>query len=325
MKESVLSKHSMPPFVCWLQDNRYIAHEDIKTTEDGFWFIDKSFASILHDGGIETFPDRNDEILECRYYFDDWYLYALPDGGAHTYGLFKMREQEDDQKIGLSADGDVPGVTISFVAFSSEFLKACLENPVMENRKRLGVEINRVVAYSGQKHHRVLKAYFLRPQALAPYLIAARYVEYIASFSCHGVLNVPDAYLELYRKRGQSRKYARVPDFLDLNNRNAGYTVCDHHKIYISDSNQLTEYEKLAILATHTGNVSFHSFAAEVRYHAMYLVGFAKVRLPFLGSPYASAIRADMSIGDKEFAGPTPYYNLDGRLVIEQMKYHLQP
>ena len=40
------------------------------------------------------------------------------------------------------------------------------------------------------------------------------------------------------------------------------------------------------------------------------------------GSPYASAVRADMSIGDKEFQGPTPYYDLSGKLVSEQVKYH---
>ena len=76
------------------------------------------------------------------------------------------------------------------------------------------------------------------------------------------------------------------------------------------------------ILATHTGNVSVHSFAAEVRYHAMFLTKLMKIRLPMVGAPYASAVRADMSIGDKEFQGPTPYYDLSGKLVQEQEKYH---
>ena len=47
-----------------------------------------------------------------------------------------------------------------------------------------------------------------------------------------------------------------------------------------------------------------------------------KIRLPMAGSPYASAVRADMSIGDKEFQGPTPYYNLYGKHVREQVKHH---
>ena len=68
--------------------------------------------------------------------------------------------------------------------------------------------------------------------------------------------------------------------------------------------------------------IILHSFAAEVRYHAMFLNAPARIRLPIVGSPYASAVRADMSIGDKEFQGPTPYYHLTGRLVLAQMKYH---
>ena len=98
--------------------------------------------------------------------------------------------------------------------------------------------------------------------------------------------------------------------------------VCDHEKIYIQDVKQLTQHEKLAILATHTGNVSYHSFAAEIRYHPMFLTKLMKIRLPLAGSPYASAVRADMSIGDKEFQGPTPYYDLSGKIVCEQVKYH---
>ena len=118
------------------------------------------------------------------------------------------------------------------------------------------------------------------------------------------------------------RSHARVPDFLVQNNRDANRVVCDHENIYIQNVKQLSQYEKLAILATHTGNVSVHSFAAEIRYHAMFLTKLLKIRLPIAGSPYASAVRADMSIGDKEFHGPTPYYDLSGKLVSEQVKYH---
>ena len=82
-----------------------------------------------------------------------------------------------------------------------------------------------------------------------------------------------------------------------------------------------TERERLAILATHTGNTSFFSFAAEVQFHAKFLTWWAKFPVPG-GSPYASAIRADMSIGDAEFAGPTPYYRPDSRIVRKQYHCH---
>ena len=62
------------------------------------------------------------------------------------YGLLKMREQEHDLERGIQADGDTPGVTISFIAFDTGVFISCLENPSAENRKKMGMEINRVVA-----------------------------------------------------------------------------------------------------------------------------------------------------------------------------------
>ena len=312
----------MPSFFQYLSDKKQINSDNVLATKDGFHMIYKSIASILISEGIDTFPDREDQILECRNYFDDWFLFAVPSREAHVYGLLKMREQEHDLEKGIKADGDTPGVTISFIAFDTDILKSCLENPSAENRKKMGMEINRVVAYPKQSHDPALKAYFIRPQADSPYLIADTYVKHISSFNTAGILYVPEAYKKIYQKRAVSAKYGRVPDFLEQNNQDGNRMVCDHDKLYIQDVNHLTQYEKLAILATHTGNVSFHSFAAEVRYHAMFLTKLAKIRLPLAGCPYASAVRADMSIGDKEFQGPTPYYDLSGKLVCEQVEYH---
>ena len=314
--------YKIPTFFKWLDDQKMISKDYIISSNDGFFMITESIYSILISKGIETFPDREDRILECRNYFDDWYLFAVQSREDYGYGLLKMREQEHDLERGIQADGDTPGVTISFIAFDTGILKSCLENPTAENRKKTGMEINRVVAYPKQNHHPALKEYFIRPQAEAPYLVADTYVKHIAAFSSAGTLNVPKVYKDIYLKKSVSGKYARVPDFLDQNNCEAKKIVCDHEKIYIQNVKQLSRYEKLAILATHTGNVSYHSFAAEIRYHAMFLNKLMKIRLPMAVSPYASAARADMSIGDKEFQGPTPYYDLSGTMVLAQMKYH---
>jgi len=303
-------------------DGNLVCMEESLCTKDGFFLLRKPLSAILHSAGIDTFPDREGNTLECRNFFDDWFLFALPDQDGYVYGLLKMREQEYDLEQGIRADGDTPGVTVSFIAFDTDVMVSCLKDPSGDNRKKLGMEVNRTVAYPNQNHHPALKAYFIRPQAEAPYLIAETYVNRIASFSTAGTPNVPKAYTEIFRERGASARYARVPDFLNQNNRDANRVVCDHEKIFIRDRMHLTQYEKLAVLATHTGNVSVHSFAAEIRYHAMFLTNLAKIRLPFAGSPYASAVRADMSIGDKEFQGPTPYYNHNGKMVKEQMKYH---
>ena len=312
----------IPPFFEFLIGENLVKTDDVLYAKDGFFMIYKSISTILISKGIETFPDREGRILECRNYFDDWFLFSLPCREDYVYGLLKMREQEHDLERGIQADGDTPGVTISFIAFDTGVFISCLENPSAENRKKMGMEINRVVAYPKQNHHPALKEYFIRPQAEAPYLLAETYVKHIAAFSSAGTLNVPKAYKEIYLKRSASGKYARVPDFLDQNNCEAKKIVCDHEKIYIQNVKQLSRYEKLAILATHTGNVSYHSFAAEIRYHAMFLNKLMKIRLPMAVSPYASAARADMSIGDKEFQGPTPYYDLSGTMVLAQMKYH---
>ena len=313
---------SMPFLLQKLIGDSIIQPNQVLQTKDGFCLINHSVASILSAKGIDTFLDKEGTVLECSHYFDDWFLYAVSGKSETVYGLVKMREQEFEQERGIQADGDTPGVTVSFIAFDVQVFVDCLENPSSENRRRLGIEINRVVAYPKQNHHPDLKAYFIRPQAEAPYLIAETYVNYIAQFSHAGTLEVPKAYTEIYHKRARSAKYSRIPDFLEQNNHDAGSIICDHQRIYIAEAEKLTEHEKLAIMATHTGNVSVHSFAAEIRYHAMFLNRLANIRLPFIGSPYASAVRADMSIGDKEFQGPTPYYNLSGKLVRDQRKYH---
>ena len=256
--------------------------------------------------------------MDCRLFFDDWYLYAVSDGVDCTYSLFKMREQEYDAKLGLKADGDTPGVTLPFISMHTEILQDCLRDPTPENRIRLNEEINRVVAYRGQRHSEGLKRYFIRTEAQGSYLVAKLYTEYIASLAEHGWISVPERYEQEYKKRGLR---GRVPQFIEENNESANKMVCDNERIYVGDPLHPTEWERLAILATHTGNTSFFSFAAEVQFHAKFLTWWAKFPVPG-GSPYASAIRADMSIGDAEFAGPTPYYRPDSRIVRKQYHCH---
>ena len=99
--------------------------------------------------------------------------------------------------------------------------------------------------------------------------------------------------------------------------------ICDHKKIFIGDKYNPTEYERAAILATHTGNTSVYSFAAEVEYHARFLIPLFKIRIPFFGkSVYESAIRADMTVCDTEFQGPAPFYNSDSGIVKRQYILH---
>lgn len=299
---------------------------DIQCTRDGFYAVTRSIADILQKHGITTYFNEQNQERFCDRFFDDWYLYAVQQDQNTVYGLFKMREQEGDAASGIPADADTPGVTVSFISFSAQMLITCIRDASQLNRKALAMEINRVVAQRGQRHDKVFKQYFIRTEAEGPYLIAQLYVSYLASLAQDGILDVPRYYAQLYQKSlkpGASRKTSRIPSFLVSNNQAAGYAVCDHSHIFIGNPSALTQQEKQAILATHTGNVTFHSFAAEVQYHARFLVWYAMIPLPFVGgSAYESAIRADMTIQDKEFEGPAPFYRLESKCVKRQQKYH---
>ena len=310
----------LPEFFETLIGLGYLDESTIYIASDGFCAAATAIADILARRGITTVPGSQGNLLACRLFFDDWYLYATPDSTDYTYSLFKMREQEYDAKFGRNADGDTPGVTISFIALQTNVLLDCLQDPTPQNRKRLNEEINRVVAFAGQRHSEALKQYFIRTKAQGAYLIAKLYTESISSLAEDRTLPVPECYAADYAKQGTN---GRVPRFIEENNQTADKVVCDHRTIHIGDPLHPTEQERLAILATHTGNTSFFSFAAEVQFHAKFLTWWAKIPLPIVGgSPYASAIRADMSIGDAEFVGPTPYYRSNSRIVRQQRDCH---
>lgn len=293
--------------------NGCLSKNHIRRTDDGFSMSSLSIAHMLQSRGIDTFPnDQNEERLVDRF-FDDWYLFSVSTGAADVYGLLKMRKQEFDVAEGIPADADTPGVTISFVAFNIQTLLDCLQNPAKEQRKQLNHEINRTVAFSGQRHHPALKEYFSRAQAKAPYLIADMYTAFLAAQAENGTLPVPSAYT--------ARKHSRLMRFIEKNNAAAGRIVCDHRHIFLHDPPHLTKEEKLALLATHTANTSLHSFAAEVRFHAQFLLPV--FRWPFLQkSPYDSALRADMTVDNSMLHNLFPFYHPCSASVRSQKKHH---
>ena len=315
-----------PNIFRFLLSNMCIEDLDILKTTDGFFMVNKSVADILSTKGVFDFPDSSGERFACSKFFDDWFLYAVSNDNDYTYSLLKLREQEYDAEDGSAADGDTPGVTISFISFCGEILIDCLLDPTDENRKKLNCEINRVVAYKGQHHHKALKKYFKDPSSQGSYLVADIYVNTIVSYVANGTLNVPKFYKEIVQQSisyKNSVKFARLPNFVAALNKAAGRVVCDNENIYIKNREQLTKYEFLAILATHTGNTSVYSFAAEVEYHARFLTPLAKIKIPFFGrSIYDSAIRADMTVGDTEFEGPAPFYKENSKIVKRQYALH---
>ncbi len=312
-------------FQCLLND-ALIGPSDLAAAADGFSMITKSVADILSSRGILDFPDADGQRFACDKFYDDWFVYAVPSDSDCTYSLVKLREQEHDTEDGAPADGDTPGVTICFIAFDVGKLLACLADPCDENRRQLDAEINRVVAYRGQRHHKALKQYFKNPRSMGAYLVAGLYVKAVASYATDGKLPVPEAYQALVQRSlsyKHAGKAARLPRFIAALNRSAGYVVCDNESICLKNRETLTEHEALAILATHTGNTSVCSLAAEVEYHAKFLTPWAKIKIPFFGSSiYSSAIRADMTVGDTEFEGPAPFHKPDSKIVKRQRRLH---
>ena len=317
---------SIPNVFRSLLSDMCIRESDILKTSDNFFLVYKSLSHILAEKNIFDFLDSKGERLRCDRFFDDWFLYAVPDEADYTYSLLKLREQEHDTEDGSPADGDTPGVTISFISFDCDVLLSCIASPTDANTQKLNGEINRVVARRGQSHHRSLKKYFAEPQSEGAYLVADIYPKHIASFAKNGHLAVPEAYRTMVQRSisyKNSAKYARLPSFIAVLNEKAGYVVCDNEKIYLQNPEALSPYEAAAILATHAGNTSVYSFAAEVEYHARFLTPLAKIKIPFFGrSIYDSAIRADMTVGDTEFEGPAPFYQNESKIVRRQYDLH---
>lgn len=329
LENSEIMKHSntekLPDCFKQFLENGLIDESHIEKTDDGFFCLNKSVSDILSEREIYTFPTDSGKELKCDNYYDDWYIYALENEGNFVYSLFKLREQEYDMFAGERADYDSPGVTISFIAYDIETLINCLDDSTDKNRIAMSDEINRVVSRCGQKHNSVIKKYFCKTESKAPYLIAELFIRHILSFTHKGFIIVPQKYEEIYSAslvQSKGSKEKRLPDFINKNNDAAGRTVCDHDKIYINDPDSPDVYEKLAILATHTADTSFNQFACEVQYHAMFLSGFTKIKIPFLGSIYESAVRADLSIDDSEFEGSAPYHRTDSKLVRHQIEVH---
>ena len=302
-----------------------ISEKNIEKTDDGFFCLNKCISDILAEKDIYTFPTGDGDELKCENYYDDWYIYAIKKENSYVYSLFKLREQEYDMFAGERADYDAPGVTVSFISYNVNSLMDCLSAPTDENKRAMSDEINRVVARRGQKHHSAIKRYFCKTESKASYLIAELFIRHILSFTHKGFIIVPQRYEEIYSEslvQSKDSKEKRLPDFINRNNNDAGRIVCDHDKIYIKDPNAPDCYEKLAILATHTADTSFNCFASEVQYHALFLNGFTKIKIPFLGSVYESAVRADLSIDDSEFEGNAPYHRTDSKLVRKHIEIH---
>lgn len=285
---------------------------------DGFALCREPLSMLLHRMGIQDTGLSPINPRDVDSYFDDWHLFSV--GVRPVYGLVKLREQEHDFLPGF-ADRDDPSVSISFVAFPLESLEqlpqgADAKTPEM----RRFVECFRdVTERFPQRHDPALQAYFSDPRSRGSYLIARAYVKKLLGLSPEGTIPLPDKFFLAPR---------RLLRGLEAINAEAGRAIfCPEERcLRIEDPAHPTLLEQRAVLAVHTCNLDFYSFAAEVKFHADALVSWPR-HLPYIGKRrwYRSAIRADMQFEPESFFYEKllcPYYHPDSAIVKEQIALH---
>ena len=320
MDEWQIDTPNMPAFFTEMINRGFATSTDIVSTNDGFFLLTKPLSNIFKYSGINSLYSKSDfsESDNVDNYYDDWYFYCVYSEGGYTYSLCKMREQEHEHDNGVvNADGDTPGVAISFIDLDVGIFEKCINNK--NNNKYnydLKIHIDNVIAYKSRKHHNVLRKYFSDASSNGAYLIAESYAKIIVNI-CYknGYIEVPNAFT--------ISDVLRVQEAMDRINTKSeaenGYKVYRDNKIYINNANLLSIHEKWAIILTHCANESFNSFASEVQIHSDATEGiFALVA-------YDSAVVADMSIemgtGDK-LLGSSQYYNTNSVYVKKQVKAH---
>lgn len=326
-------------FVQELVDEGVANPNNIRYTDDGFYMLMTPLGSILNNAGIYYIDMGGGSSRSAAYYYDDWYLYAIESSSGFTYSMIKMREEENDGN-----DGDDTGVTISFVNLDYTKLTTLIDSNTSANSYQLFLSLESVTGPESANHNVTLTNYFASVYSKAAYLVAEEFIQLIANKSCvNGAIAAPKEYIAILNRidwledaanspmldpahgaeyAAEYVEWTRITDAVDDNNAVAGYSVFDtvNNRIIISDKNNLTWYEKYAILITHTATATFNSFAAEVQYHADAVDDF------FANYPefYLKAIRADMNISSTLTASAwfDGYYNLDSDIVRTQANVH---
>lgn len=311
----------------------YVSPENFECTDDGLVVCKKSFADIFMEAGIEdtTLLEKNDSDVEN--YYDDQYLFGVKDeDGKYTYGVMCMREYEDDATSG-AADSDYSGVAISFVELDIDKFDAALAagpdwNSTEEGKQAMKEFTDNFGDVTSpnhdSRHSEILQKYFSRLESKGSYLVADIFIDKIA--------HTADENREIKLPRNFSTTDTRVINRLKLINEESGCTIYDEKEgcLVISDPDNLTEYEKLAILTAYTGDENRNMFSAEVKYHADEVAKwYAKIlyiNIDFLGKDiyefdyYNKAIKADMQVGTgREY---DVFYDSDDKTNTDQEIVH---
>ena len=330
---------SCPSLFTLLINWNFIDIDCVDFTDDGLSLMTTPISTVLVNCGIVYLPINSTYTagLNVNDYFDDWYIFAVKNGASESYGLYKMREQESD-----SYDEDTPGVTVSFVGFDSAKLLNCLDDDTDANKYDLYQALTKATGPEPYEADDIIASYFADTSSDGAYLIAEKCVRFFANGFSGNIISSPVNLVSIFEKIANidelldnpsldnnerlillrnKADLQRVPNALENINNSAGTTIFnfDNYTINVQNKNNLTLYEKQAILACFTADVTFNSFAAEVEFHADAIDDWKSI----FDKWYNAAIRADMSIGEEYESGfYDDYYDLDGTLVKNQIAAH---
>lgn len=339
---------NFPPLFDSFINSNILAPDKVDFTNDGLFLTTTPISEILGNNSISFLPTTTNYTSTApsdrwyvHNYFDDWYLFAVKNGASVSYGLYKMREQETD-----NYDNNDPGVTIPFVGFDGTKLTNCLSNSTGPNKYALYQELVKVTGPEVPEADDVITSYFANTSSSGAYLIAEKSIAFFANCASENIISAPNNLVSMFEEIAEiddllgnvfldnntrlvllqnKADLQRVPDALGAINTAAGKTIFDFddYTITVQDKNSLTLYEKQAILACFTANVTFNSFAAEVEFHADAINNWQS-NIPILGNEwYERAIRADMAIGEEYESGfYDEYYDLDSAIVRAQADAH---
>ena len=312
--------------------------DDIEYTNDGYivLFNENGLADLLISAGITSLPSYSDNSNKsCILHYDDMYLTSSSTADDIHYSIVCLREDESD-----GGDSDDPLVKVPFFEFAINKLLLCLGSATTQNKKALRQEIE-FTMNNGDVLSDYWVDYFSNSQKDAPYLLADLFVKKIAGCYSGLVIDAPVAFNAV-----TSNRNTRITNHLSQINSTAGTMIySDTNKTVTRQSaSSLTEYEKEAILSLYSANCNYHSFAAEIKCHAICtntegieeLVG----RIPLFGNDLSNLIsqmqshanRADLTIVegllDNKFEinigniHGILFYNLNDPLVTTQANEH---
>lgn len=249
-------------------DDGYISINDIKQTDDGFTLCTKPLSEIFTDMGVSSQINGSDGSSLSLFYLTSWYIYSV----GNNYSILKMRGYEEAKIIAETEAeesgeevGEIKGLgtSIPFMNFDISLISSFYEDieqqvNLSQNEFELYTALRKLIYGSVDENYTYcvpIASYFASSSSKGNHLIAEEYIKKILATDRdeNGYIQIPSNI-----SSSQTDFLDTLPDIYDSEN----------NRIVVGNYN-LTNYEKKAILACRTGNLSLNAYAAENIAHAV--------------------------------------------------------